>query len=119
MSYLSNKLKAKTAKYLGRKRRANTKVKALKPEVRVLVERSNKFVTAQAIALDGTVLAHISSKATAGGSKSENAKKAGIEFAKLLKDKKVDKVAFDRNGILYHGRIAAFADGLREGGVTV
>lgn len=36
---------------------------------------------------------------------------------KLLKEKKVEKLTFDRNGFLYHGRIKAFADGLRKGGI--
>ena len=33
------------------------------------------------------------------------------------KEKNIDKVVFDRNGYLYHGKIKAVADGAREGGL--
>ena len=41
----------------------------------------------------------------------------GKELAKRAIKKKISKVVFDRNGFLYHGRIKAFADGAREGGL--
>ncbi len=43
----------------------------------------------------------------------------GAEFAKLLKAKNIDAVVFDRNGYLYHGVVAAFADGLRNNGIAL
>ena len=39
-------------------------------------------------------------------------------LAKLCKEKGIEQVVFDRNGYLYHGRVKAFADGAREGGLT-
>ncbi|HCB51833.1 TPA: hypothetical protein DEP21_04685 [Patescibacteria group bacterium] len=36
-----------------------------------------------------------------------------------MKEKNIEKVVFDRNGYLYHGRVKAFADGIREGGVSL
>ena len=41
----------------------------------------------------------------------------GKELAGRAKKIKVSKVVFDRNGFLYHGRVKAFADGAREGGL--
>lgn len=119
MTYLSNKLKAKAAKHLRRKTRTNTKAKLQRADVRIIVQRSNRFISAQAIDLDGKVIASISDKTTSGWSKKENANKAGQAFAKVLKAKKLTKLVFDRNGILYHGRVAAFADGMREGALKI
>ncbi len=46
--------------------------------------------------------------------KSDAAKKVGAAIAKLLLAKGIDKVVFDRNGYLYHGRVRALADAARE-----
>jgi large subunit ribosomal protein L18 len=42
---------------------------------------------------------------------------AGEEFAKLVLDKKIKMIRFDRNGFKYHGRVKAFADGMRKAGL--
>jgi len=49
--------------------------------------------------------------------KIDEAKRVGKEIAKLAKEKGIDKVAFDRGGRKYHGRVKALADGAREGGL--
>ncbi len=41
----------------------------------------------------------------------------GEVFAKRLKEKGINKLVFDRAGYLYHGRVKAFAEGLRKGGL--
>ena len=41
----------------------------------------------------------------------------GKELAARAKKSKISKVVFDRNGFLYHGRVKAFAEGAREGGL--
>jgi len=41
----------------------------------------------------------------------------GEIFAKKIKEKGISKIIFDRAGYLYHGRIKAFADALRKGGL--
>ncbi len=51
------------------------------------------------------------------GTKSERAKKVGMELAKLAKEKNITACVFDRNGYKYHGRVKAIADGAREGGL--
>jgi ribosomal protein L18 len=62
MSYLANKLKAKSSQYARRKIRTNTQVKNGTDGVRVIVSRSNKFVSAQAVDTAGNVVASISDK---------------------------------------------------------
>lgn len=49
--------------------------------------------------------------------KSERAKKVGLELAKLAKEKNITTCVFDRNGYKYHGRVKALAEGAREGGL--
>lgn len=49
--------------------------------------------------------------------KIEAAKKVGAAIAKVLLAKGIDKVVFDRNGYIYHGRIQALADAAREAGL--
>ena len=47
----------------------------------------------------------------------DGASKAGEEFAKLVIAKKITEISFDRNGSRYHGRVKAFADGMRNAGL--
>ncbi|OQX78194.1 MAG: 50S ribosomal protein L18, partial [Epsilonproteobacteria bacterium 4484_65] len=47
----------------------------------------------------------------------EDVKKVAAEMAKNLASKNIDTVVFDRNGYLYHGVVASFADALREAGI--
>ncbi len=121
MTYLANKLKEKARKKLRRKIRTNTKAKAQaqKCDTRIIIQKSNRFISAQAIDLQGNVIASISDKTTSWWSKKENANKAGQAFAKTLISKKITKAVFDRNGNLYHGRVAAFTDWLREWGLSI
>ena len=51
------------------------------------------------------------------GKKKELAKEVGKLIAKKCQEKKIGAVVFDRNGFMYHGRIAAVAEGAREGGL--
>ena len=117
MSYLKNKLQDKIRKYLRRKNKVNSKIKSLNPDYRLLVERSNLYVKAQVLDAMGNVVAVCSDKSAAGATKTERAANAGENFAVVLKEKNVSSLTFDRNGYLYHGRIKAFADGLRKGGI--
>ena len=47
----------------------------------------------------------------------EAAKKVGAVLAERAKAKGIEEVVFDRSGYLYHGRVAALAEGAREGGL--
>ena len=47
----------------------------------------------------------------------EAAKKVGVVLAERAKAKGIEEVVFDRGGYVYHGRVAALAEGAREGGL--
>ena len=49
--------------------------------------------------------------------KSDAAKKVGALLARRCQEKSIDKVVFDRNGYLYHGRVKALADAARAAGL--
>ena len=49
--------------------------------------------------------------------KIDAAKKVGALIAKICKSKKIDRVVFDRNGYMYHGRVSALAEAAREAGL--
>ena len=51
--------------------------------------------------------------------KTEVSRLVGDNLAKKAKEKKISQVIFDRNGYPYHGRIKAFADGVRDGGLKI
>lgn len=51
------------------------------------------------------------------GVKSKNAKKIGLDIAKLALGKNINACVFDRNAYKYHGRVKALAEGAREGGL--
>jgi large subunit ribosomal protein L18 len=51
------------------------------------------------------------------GAKTDSARKVGVLIAKICLEKKIDKVVFDRNGYLYHGRIKALAEAARAAGL--
>ena len=91
---------------------------------RVAVFRSEKHIYAQAIDDEqGKTLAAVTttSKAFAdqakGKTKTEQAKILGGELAAKAKDAGVETVCFDRGHARFHGRVKAFADGAREGGL--
>ncbi len=87
---------------------------------RLSVRRTLKHVYAQAIDdTKGATLAYASSLEAEGekAKKKDSAKKVGALVAKRLLDQKIEKVVFDRNGNLYHGRVAAVAEGAREAGL--
>jgi large subunit ribosomal protein L18 len=89
---------------------------------RVAVSRTNKHISAQIIDdVAGRTLASASSvegalKGTAGGNV-EGAKAVAQLLASRAKVANIATVVFDRGGFDYHGRVAAFADALRAGGL--
>ena len=90
--------------------------------VRLCVNRTPRHIYAQVIsACGGQVLAQAATLdaslrdgATGNG---DAAKKVGLLVAERAKAVGVTKVAFDRSGFQYHGRIQALADAAREGGM--
>ena len=107
-----------------RKLRIRKKVNGTTERPRLTVFRSAKHIYAQVIDdVTGETLAHAStlSKDLRGTFDEDNkvdaAKKVGALIAKLCKSKQIEKVVFDRNGYLYHGRIGALAQAAREAGL--
>jgi large subunit ribosomal protein L18 len=85
---------------------------------RLAVFRSNKFTYAQLIDDEqGVTLAAASDVKETKGTKKDRATKVGEAIAALAKEKKIEKVVFDRGGFLYAGRVAALAEGARNGGL--
>ncbi len=100
--------------------RVRAKVSGTAEKPRLCVFRSNKHIEAQIIDdVKGVTLVSASSVALklSDGGNCEGAAKVGAELAKKALEKGIKAVAFDRNGYLYHGRVAALADAAREGGL--
>jgi len=49
--------------------------------------------------------------------KTEQSRKLGAKVAEVAKVKGIETVVFDRGGYIYHGRVKALAEGVREGGI--
>ncbi|MFQ3574857.1 MAG: 50S ribosomal protein L18 [Cytophagales bacterium] len=109
----------KLSKRLKIKKRIRSRVFGTPERPRLSVFRSNEEIYAQVIDdLSGTTIVSASSlKLKVEGDKSKIATEVGKTLAKVAKEKGVEKVVFDRNGYLYHGRVKALADGAREGGL--
>ena len=109
---------AKLQARLARKRRIRARVHGTFERPRFNVYRSLRGMYAQIIDDDagktivGSTLKEAKAKLTI-----EGAKKLGALIAKKAKEKKIEKVVFDRNAYKYHGRVKALADGAREGGL--
>ena len=85
---------------------------------RMSVFRSNKQIYVQIINdVTGQTLASASSLGLEKMPKQEQATKVGELIAEKAKAAGVEKVVFDRNGYLYHGRVKQLADGARNGGL--
>lgn len=92
----------------------------IKDKIRLSVFRSNKYISAQVIDDNkGVTLLSVSEKEIKkdGKTKTERAKNLGLLLAKKSKNKKIEKVVFDRGRFKYHGRVKALAEGAREGGL--
>jgi len=103
------------------KRRIRKKISGTASLPRLTVFRSNKQIYAQLIDdVNGVTLAAASSfknKSVIDKSKSEQAAVVGKEVAEKAVKAGIEKVVFDRNGYLYHGRVKSLADSAREGGL--
>jgi len=107
-----------------RKLRIRRKISGTAERPRLTVFRSAKHIYAQVVDdVAGKTVAHFSTlsrdvrAATDEATKTDSAKKVGTAVAKALLAKGIDKVVFDRNGYLYHGRIQALAEAAREAGL--
>lgn len=104
-----------------RHRRVRKKVSGTPERPRLAVYRSNRHIYAQVIDdTAGRTLAAASTldlNGAASGAPKERAKAVGLKLAERAKAAGVSRVAFDRGGFKYHGRVAAVAEGARQGGL--
>ena len=114
----------KNSKRLRRQRSVRRKLRTHSTLPRLSVARTLKHFSAQVIDdAKGHTLAAVTttSKALAddivGKTKSQRAALVGAELARRAKEAGVEAVAFDRGHCKYHGRVKAFADAAREGGL--
>lgn len=102
-----------------RHNRIRAKVKGTAARPRLAVFKSLSYMYAQLIDdTKGVTLASASDVGLKGKTKTERARLAGVELAKTAKEKKITDVVFDRGGFIYTGRVRAFAEGAREGGLS-
>jgi len=119
------KYKAKSASLARRQRRVRGKISGTADRPRLRVGRSNAHIYAQLIddvnavtlAAASTTEAEVAKKAGKSMSNKEAAKATGTILGKRAKDAGITEVVFDRGGRIYHGRVAALADGAREAGL--
>jgi large subunit ribosomal protein L18 len=102
-----------------RHRRVRKRILGTSERPRLTVFRSNRHVYAQVIDdVRGHTLAAASTlKDGEGEDPIARARAVGVVVADKAKQAGVTRVAFDRGGFMYHGRIQAVADGAREGGL--
>jgi large subunit ribosomal protein L18 len=107
-----------------RKRRIRGKISGTPERPRLTVFRSTKHIYAQVVDdIEGRVIASASTltKGLLNGDKVDKtgaAEAVGKGIAEACKAKGIDRVVFDRNGFIYHGRVRALADAAREGGLN-
>ncbi len=115
--------KTKEEKRLKRHGRIRRKIFGTSERPRLVVHRSLKNLYVQIIddAKSHTLCSFSTNMknflASAPKAKVEKAEKLGQFFAEQMKEKGIKKVAFDRGGYAYHGRIKALADSLRKAGI--
>ena len=111
----------KKAMRLKRHIRVRGKISGTAERPRLNVFRSNANIYAQIIDdVNGVTLvsANTLEKGFEGATgNAEAAKKVGTVLAERAKAKGIEEVVFDRGGYVYHGRVAALAEGAREGGL--
>ena len=109
---------------LRRARKTRARIADLKM-VRLCVFRTNSHIYAQIISAEGdkvltsasTVEAEVRSSLKSGGN-TEAAAVVGKRIAEKAKAMGLEKVAFDRSGFQYHGRVKALAEAARENGLS-
>jgi large subunit ribosomal protein L18 len=114
----------KTASRARRQMRGRKKIQGSPERPRLVVTRSSRHVFAQVVDdLNGTTVAWASTMEAdiraSAGDKSAKARRVGELVAERAKAAGVGSVVFDRAGNKYHGRVAALADGAREGGLAL
>ena len=122
---MSEFTKTRRSAWLKRKRRVGKRLHGTAEKPRLTVFRSHRGMYAQLVDDDQGATMVASDVKLAGDcelpegldGKRAAAYKVGRALAEAAKAKGVGRVVFDRNGYLYHGRVAALAQGARDGGL--
>jgi large subunit ribosomal protein L18 len=116
--------KSKSASRSRRQLRIRKRISGTAVRPRLVVNRSARHVFVQVV--DDTIGQTVASASTLeadlrafDGDKTAKAKRVGELVAERAKAAGIEAVVFDRGGNKYHGRIAAIADGAREGGLAL
>ena len=116
--------KSKSAQRSRRQLRIRKRISGTAVRPRLVVNRSARHVFVQVV--DDTKGLTVASASTLeadlrafDGDKTAKAKRVGELVAERAKAAGIEAVVFDRGGNKYHGRIAAVADGAREGGLAL
>lgn len=107
-----------------RSRKTRAKIAAVKA-IRLSINRTNSHIYAQIISADGgAVITSVSSNdkdmraQLPNGGNVDAASAVGKRLAEKAKGLGIEKVAFDRSGFQFHGRVKALAEAAREGGLV-
>ena len=126
MAKIGNLRKSRRAQRAKRHRRIRKKLLGTAERPRLVVFRSLKHIEGQVVDDDAsrtivgcsTLAPEMKDfKAESRNPRVEAAKEAGKLLAEKAKEAGVEKVIFDRGGYKYHGRVKAFAEGARKGGL--
>jgi large subunit ribosomal protein L18 len=112
----------KETRRLKRRRRVRAKVSGTAARPRISVFRSNRGLSAQLID-DGSArtlaAVHWYEPELRGIARADRTKRSGELLAERAKAAGVSEAVFDRGGYQYHGHVQAFAEAIREAGITV
>ena len=124
MAMIIKRGKSKAAARIRRQVRGRKKIAGTAARPRLVVSRSSRHVFVQVV--DDTVGKTVASASSMEadlrsfeGDKTAKARRVGELVAARAKEAGVESVVFDRGGNKYHGRVAAIAEGAREGGLSL
>ena len=108
-----------------RRRRIRARIIGTAARPRLCVFRSNRYLAVQIIddtagktIVAGTTAEKKSGKKNVAAKRVELAALLGERIAKIAREQEIEKIVFDRGSYRYHGRVKAFADGARKGGLV-
>jgi large subunit ribosomal protein L18 len=116
---------SRSERRLRRKQRVRKKIKGSSDMARLCVFKSSKHIYAQVIddsvgrtlAATSSVSKELRAKIGKDGANKKGAAMVGSAIGELALSKGIKRVAFDRNGFLYHGRVKAVAEAARKSGL--
>lgn len=120
---MTHEEKVKKIRRLRRTVRIRSKIQGTEKRPRLTVFASNRYFYAQLIDdTRGNTLVTVTEKElddTKGVNKTQKAQDLGGVLAKKAKEHKIQEAVFDKGRYKYHGRVKAFAEGAREGGLKI